>query len=282
MESNSNHLLVGGQGIASGFRDAISLAWRLALLCRYHDPELKTHQAVLEKWYEERKQQLDQSLAATIQNGKFVTEGHRALIFLRSWYFWLVQMIPSWKREAELGQRKDGIFRYTYSAGMPFIPELNGGLNVPQVYCRSMTGEIHFTDDIFFKPQMKGLFRMLVYLKNSIELESARETLRKVEDWSQGELIANEIPVIVEEMQSGKETIENSNVYQLATGQEFARSHLCDRRPEPIGYDQYLLRDNIKGKFVIMRPDRFIYATCSEETELKNAVGCMMDVLRGR
>lgn len=105
---------------------------------------------------------------------------------------------------------------------MPFIPELNDGLNIPQVYCRSMTGEIHFTDDMFFKPQDKGLFRMFVYLKHSTELQSVRDTLRNVEDWSEGELVGDKIPVIFEEMQPGKGAIEDRNVYQLATGEELA------------------------------------------------------------
>lgn len=165
---------------------------------------------------------------------------------------------------------------------MPFIPELNDGLNIPQVYCRSMIGEIHFTDDIFFKPQDKGLFRMFVYLKHSTELQSVRDTLRNVEDWSEGELVGDKIPVIFEEMQPGKGAIEDRNVYQLATGEELAWSPLCDRRPEPIGYDEYLLRDNIKGKFVIMRPDRYTFAACNGKDELEKAVGFMMHVLRGK
>ena len=60
----------GGQGITSGFRDATGLAWRLGHL--YHSPRTD-HRKVLEGWYTERKQQLEQSLAATIRNGEFAT-----------------------------------------------------------------------------------------------------------------------------------------------------------------------------------------------------------------
>lgn len=235
----------------------------------------------MKSWYTERKQQLDQSLATTIQNGQFVTENKPLAIFLRSWYFWLIQLVPSWKRDVQLGRRKDGLVRYTYSTGMPFIPELNGGLNIPQVYCRSTNGEVHFTDDIIFQPQANGLFRMFVYLQSGVGLLSARKILQKVEEWSGGEIVAGQTPFIIEEYH-GREGTEDANVYQLASGEEFAKSPLCNCRPEPAGYDKYLLRDKAKGSFVIVRPDRFIFAACNGEHELRTAVGCMMDVLQGQ
>lgn len=170
--------------------------------------------------------------------------------------------------------------RYTYSAGMPFVPELNGGLNIPQVFCRSISGEIHFTDDIIFRTRANGLFRMFVYLQSSAELSSARNTLQKVEEWSEGEIVAAQTPFIIEEYHN-KEATRGAVVYQLASGEEFTKSPLCNCRPEPAGYDKYLLRDKIKGKFVIVRPDRFIFAACNEEHELKKAIGCMINVLQG-
>ena len=75
--------LVGGQVISSGFRDAASLAWRLALLCRQSTLDSPRHEAVLKNWYLERKQQLEKSLALTIRNREFVTECNPLKIFLR-------------------------------------------------------------------------------------------------------------------------------------------------------------------------------------------------------
>ena len=46
----------GGQGIASGFRDAISLAWRLELVIK--NPNIDYDQ-LLTGWYVERKQQVE-------------------------------------------------------------------------------------------------------------------------------------------------------------------------------------------------------------------------------
>jgi len=46
----------GGQGIASGFRDSLALAWRLALITRY--PNIN-YEELLTGWYMERKQQVE-------------------------------------------------------------------------------------------------------------------------------------------------------------------------------------------------------------------------------
>lgn len=180
------------------------------------------------------------------------------------------------------GPRKEGLIRYNYSTGMPFVPKLNGGLNVPQVYCRDINGNVYFTDDIIFQQPATGLFRMFVYMNSSADIPTARETLKKVEKWSQGEIIADNTPFIVEHVdyEKGLITKDHHAVYQLATGEEFAKSPLCIRRPDPVLYDKYQLRDNIGGKFVIMRPDRFIFAACREEGELKKAVGSMLEVLQ--
>ena len=272
---------VGGQGIASGFRDSISLAWRLALLCRYQSPGSDSHKTVLTAWYQERKQQLDQSLATTIRNGQFVTENNAFKIFQRSWYLWLVQLVPSWKRDLQQGPRIEGPVRYSYLTGMPFVPDLNGGLNVPQVYCRDISGKVYFTDDVIFRQPAAGIFRMFVYLNNNSDIPAASEILKKVEKWSHGELIANNTPFLVEHVDHEKVAIaKDHTVYQLATGEEFAKSPLCIRRPDPVLYDKYQIRDKIRGKFVIVRPDRFIFAACSEEDELKRAIESMLIVLQ--
>jgi 2-polyprenyl-6-methoxyphenol hydroxylase-like FAD-dependent oxidoreductase len=122
----------GGQGIASGFRDASALAWRLQLACR---PGFRSYQAAFRAWYEERKQQLERSLAATVRNGEYVTEGNWLKILIRNTMLWVVQLIPAWKRQLQMGQRADGMIRYKHAPGLTFLPEFGGGVCLPQVYC---------------------------------------------------------------------------------------------------------------------------------------------------
>ncbi len=76
-------MLVGGQGITSGFRDAISLAWRLSIACS--SKGLLNYERLFEGWYLERKQQLDKSLASTVRNGDLVNGKSLTQIFIRNW-----------------------------------------------------------------------------------------------------------------------------------------------------------------------------------------------------
>lgn len=65
-------------------------------------------------------------------------------------------------------------------------------------------------------------------------------------------------------------------VYRTATGDEFARSTLCESRPIPRGYDETLMWKSIGGKrYVVLRPDRFVFAVCNTETELVKAAACL-------
>lgn len=264
---------VGGQGIASGFRDAASLAWRLALLCRQGEANSERHKPVLESWYLERKQQLERSLASTIANGKFVSEANPLKIFLRSCYLFIMNLVPSWRRQLRLGPRKDGMVRYQFSPMMPFIPDLNGGLCLPQVYCKSSSGEVFFTDDIIFNPSKKGLFQLLVYLQTPSELEPTRDIISAIEGLSRGEIRIDEATYIVEDEDWNPTGVQDvKSVYQLASAAEFAESSLCDGRPEPRYYDMQYLGKALGGsKYVIVRPDRFIFAACRNLEEIERA-----------
>lgn len=272
-------MTVGGQGIASGFRDAVSLSWRLALLTR--QPTSKgNHTEVLSSWSQERKQQLTRSLSATIANGNFVTERNLLKIFLRDWYLYILSFLPSYQRGLRLGHRKEGMIRYEYVDGMPFVAGFGGGVCVPQVYVSAWDrgAEVLFSDDILFSRGKKGLFQVLVYIRDPRELSSAREVVSDVAQISNGKLLAKEATFIIETTtptlapETGDTT---SSVYRLATAKEFADSPLCRGRPEPRYYNPYYLGDIVgRGgvRYVIVRPDRFVYASCDNKRDLEGVV----------
>ena len=167
----------GGQGIASGFRDAFALAWRLQYL---HLDPTADHVRMLRAWYLERKQQLERSLAATIQNGEYVTERQYLKVFIRDWSLWFQQLIPAWKRELERGPRANGMTRYTYHKDLSFQP--SGGLLLPQVYTwDSKASQVVFSDDLLFSTAKKGLLQLLVLPQSTEEAVKLLQELKQIQ-----------------------------------------------------------------------------------------------------
>jgi len=265
----------GGQGIASGFRDASALAWRLGLLHRHPQAD---YSKLFTAWYTERKQQFERSLAATVHNGAYVTEADPIKVFWREWYLWAVQLVPSWKREIEKGPRAQGMTRYQYSHGLPFLPDLDGGVLLPQVYARNLKNDaVVFTDDLIFAPSKNGLFQLLILLNTVDELEDSVANIDDVDRLSSGLVLAAESTILVQDVQA-KQLKENNAVAsmaRIATADEFAADPiLCGNRPRPQYYDPLRLQKEVKGKrFVIVRPDRFIFAVCADRAELRDALG---------
>ncbi|KAI1616223.1 monooxygenase [Exophiala viscosa] len=263
----------GGQGIASGFRDASALAWRLAFLHRQPGAD---HEQVLTAWYTERRQQLERSLAATIRNGEYVTESDSVKVFIREWYMWAIQLIPSCRKQIELGARAEGMTRYRHSEGLPFIPEMEGGVLLPQVYAYNFSTEkTCFTDDLIFSPDKTGLFQLLILPEDVANLDRLMSALDGMDETSSNLIRREEATILVQSIKASPGSVSMSKwtIARLATGDEFAADPvLCGNRPRPIGYDEARLQKEIKGKrFVIVRQDRFVFAACDTPEELKQA-----------
>ncbi|CAI7585491.1 unnamed protein product [Penicillium manginii] len=268
----------GGQGITSGFRDAVSLAWRLAIACK--PGSNLDYERLLTGWYLERKQQLDTSLAATVRNGEMVNGKNWSHNFLRDWGLWFIQLVPSWKHWLERGPRGIGPTQYTHTPEMPFLPEFGGGVCFPQTYCISPRGgaEVQFTDDVIFFGK-KGIFQIVVLLDSLDEMDSAMRDLEGIK--TDEYLIRRDeatffVPrVACESAPAGRlDALVARPLFRTASSDEFFHSTLCNSRPEPRGYYESLIWDNMGGKrYVILRFDRFVFASCSSRTELEQVLG---------
>ncbi|KIX03110.1 uncharacterized protein Z518_06660 [Rhinocladiella mackenziei CBS 650.93] len=269
----------GGQGIASGFRDASALAWRLALL---HRNPILNHENILTAWYMERKQQLERSLAATITNGEYVTESDPIKVFIRDWYMWAIQLIPSWRREIQKGARAEGMTRYRHSKGMPFVPEMGGGLLLPQVYAYTFkTNRVSFTDDLIFSVDKTGLFQLLILPDSLDDIGAFTDGLKDIDAISHNLLRSDEATVLVQSSKTSSLLAHRNKAARIATAEEFAADPvLCKNRPPPIGYDERRIRKEVQGKkFLILRHDRFVFAACNTLSELKDAARRLVTAL---
>ncbi|KAH8760177.1 monooxygenase [Hyaloscypha finlandica] len=263
----------GGQGIASGFRDASGLAWRLALAIRENT---KNYDRLFSGWFEERKQQLQLSLAKTIRNGKLCTQGNTWRFTIMKLFFLFFQLIPVLNRKLEKGPRRDGMIRYNWRDGLPFLGDSYGGLSLPQVYCSPVSSspkalEIMFTDDVIFQKSKKGMFQLVVLMESLADLGTTRKSILGIDDLSNHHLLAEEATFIVQTPAVNCNAVDVGNdVFRIATAEEFAATEsLCRNRPAPQYYDMYRIKKGLHGKkFAIVRPDRFLYAACDTIDQL--------------
>ncbi|KAH7078113.1 hypothetical protein BKA63DRAFT_552239 [Paraphoma chrysanthemicola] len=283
----------GGQGIASGFRDAASLAWRLSLATQSTSTAAATpcYQKIFEGWYSERKQQLEMSLASTIENGRYVTQNNPLSIFIRDWYLWALQCIPSWKHWLEQGSRRDGMVRYQWQRGkgMAFLPHMGGGGNFAQVYCanHSATNDrnaIRFTNDVIFSYGKRGLFQVVAFQESADDVPRLKTMLSGIDEASGGLLRADEATFFLHSTSacSGNAIKYSTSVHRLATSEEFGATTLCNGRPKPEFYDPYRMSKEVRSKqFAILRPDRFVFAACNGSDELLEAARAITSLASG-
>ena len=292
--------VVGGQGIASGFRDAVSLSWRLKVAI---DPKSTNHENLLRGWYVERKQQFERSLAATIENGNFCNEPSRVKAFFRNWYLWLIQLIPSWRHKLQLGSRRDGMTKYDWSPGLPFLPQFDGGKLLPQVFSAPIDGpapsSLTFTDDSIFSKEKKGVFQIVVILDSVDQLPAARSELAGVVppdsvtqlDPSEATFIFhNQRSSISENLAALGSKPQRKNLVRVLGAEEYTAAGVSSdaegskfARPPPIFYDPNRIRRDLgyEKRYIIVRYDRFVFASCKNIQELQDAVGLIEKTVNG-
>jgi hypothetical protein len=178
-----------------------------------------------------------------------------------------------------MGPRREGMIKYQWQAGLPFLANFCGGICLPQVYCTSIDSSsfskesrIQLTDDVIFRQDKKGLFQVLVLLNSFSELEATQKTICDLEGTSSSQYVKpQEATFILQTSEAIHFPGDGANVFRLATAAEFASSEsLCRNRPPPQYYDMYRMKKDLHGKrFAIVRPDRFLYAACDTATELE-------------
>lgn len=251
----------------------MALAWRLKILC---SPSCRiNHEPVLTAWYQERKQQLDKSLASTVRNGSMVNTKSVIQGFLRNWALWCMQLVPSWKHYLEQGPRADGPIQYTH------LPGMNGGLCFPQTYCTRLSGagSVQFTDDVIFTEGKKGLFQIVVLLHGLGGLKSATDDIHGIE--ANGFLSPDDATFFVPRICANdhEQALVSTRLYRSASAEEFAQSDLCQFRPLPYGYNENLMWKTMAGKiYILLRPDRFVFAACSTKSELEQVAHRLVEM----
>ena len=195
-----------------------------------------------------------------------------------------------------MGPRSEGMIRYAYEDGVAFLPGYGGGFCFPQVYCVGLLEQqqqrqterlqVHFTDDVIFAPHKRTLFRVVVLCSSFAAARAAHNNLYSLDADSEGELSVAETTFIIHDLHAVIEASSNeppsTSLFRIASADEFANSPLCVARPEPLYYDPHRLWKDAGGKpFIVLRPDRFVFAACKDAVELGVAARELVRLLKG-
>jgi predicted nucleic acid-binding protein len=193
----------------------------------------------------------------------------------------VLQFIPKWKQWLELGQRQGGLTRYIHASGLPFLPDMGGGKTFPQVFCAPYSSlpvitRPVFTDNVIYGIGMKrkiGIFQLVVLLDSAAEANDAAQDLAELAEIQTPYINIREATYLIVKADGNeiatKEEIENA--WRLVDVSEYD-ADVWRGLPEPLGYDVSRLRREVKDRYVILRPDRFVFAACRTAKDLIIAV----------
>jgi hypothetical protein len=152
------------------------------------------------------------------------------------------------------------------------------------VYCGGLdgtpnAGSVAFTDDLIHAATKEGLFQVVVLVDRVDQVSPAVRALMGLSQLSQGLVREDEATIFVHDSKAKfpsdlkMEVVQKVQLARIATASEFAADeNLCKNRPAPKYYDACRMKQEVHGKkFVIIRPDRFVYAACSSLEELQRA-----------
>jgi hypothetical protein len=261
--------------------DAWGLSWRLALALRV--PSINIDQLLI-GWTIERKKAVAVATSFVVDNGQQSNETNPIKLFIWFWVLWLLQLVPSIRRKKERPQTEP--LKYSYENNVAFLQNFDGGKTFPQVYCRVLyadNGQIQFTDDVIFTSRKQGLFQLIQLVEQFSEARVDTNLLTRIDNCSNGCVIGKEMTVFCKK-QNGDEEIKLANVSYavVVTGEASENSSLSISRRGTEDYNEFRFWTTFPGKrYVIVRPDRFVFAACVDEVELEYALQKIKPTLGG-
>ena len=265
----------GGQGIASGIRDAVGLSWRLAILTKL-DISGRSVKAdrVLDEWFRERRQGIDASVDITMTNGRLTSQKWRALAYLQVAVGTVLLQIP-WL----LNKITKNIFRddlgYKAAKDGFFLPEYGGGGKLSQIFVqRNSIGKPIRSDAILCRTC--PLITILV-VSNGKET-SAR--VSKVKQLIQA-IVSN--PLIVSE--DSVFVFDPTNTCEETAVPKYSPCTFADLQDHSItpfpGYSEktFLQRLGSYTQFAVLRPDTIIFSLCKSVEDLDISLKKMKDLI---
>jgi len=262
----------GGQGIATGIRDAQALGWRLAIMSRVNMSN-ETRQRILTGWGQERRHAWQAALMATKLNGSIVNQ--RSII---GGFFYRVWMRLLWQFKRIARYRTQNAFRdkliYTHETCPDgfFLGQAGGGRKVAQIWVRKEGQEPKLSDAAFLRCLSHLSLLVLVGDDAHSGLRDEVAAALKESDL-QADLLTMDGVSFYQKSGSRSQGAEVGSLdcYHPCTAGQLAGEGITPLK----GYRHTSLQDRFgpTTRFVLVRPDFFVHSVASD-------VGGLLENLR--
>lgn len=259
----------GGQGIASGIRDAQALSWRLALMSNL-GVSAQLREKILTGWSQERRHAWNSATLATKLNGSIVND--RSL--LPGMFYRLCMRVLWWfpsiaRFRTRRAFRDKLIYNSKTCPDGIFLEKAGGGRKVAQIWVRRK-GETPILSDGAFLRSLPH-FGLIVFVRCPADADpkDVEEAIRAA-DLPEEIISAKDVTYYCLNPQAG-ETLSKLGMEQQAY-YPCKLEELSEEGITPImGYRETAVQDRYASstKYVLMRPDFFVHSVAANAGELQ-------------
>ncbi|KAI1428783.1 hypothetical protein F5Y12DRAFT_782374 [Xylaria sp. FL1777] len=252
----------GGQGIASGLRDAQQLAWRLMLLQRLPNADRSICDKVLQAWAQERAFSINLAANFTKFNGQLCNYGDSWTFWLLRKIDWAIRQIPfcSGLPDPLAGTEARG---FTTVDGGFFSSKHGGGGRIPQVYLSSQRGHPELSDLVLYPRDSATTLLVIAEEDPANVIAEARRALDEAKA-HEAAISYDSIRVVCRKPYVG--AADNLEVYYPTPVEQLSKAGI---RIRPLYAPSNLFsRFSPYTKFVVLRADFFIFGHAKSYLEL--------------
>ncbi|XXG97376.1 hypothetical protein Hte_003675 [Hypoxylon texense] len=265
----------GGQGIASGLRDAHQLAWRIALLQRMPQSDGAFRVNLLKAWARERHEGVKDAATFTRMNGRACNQGD-------DFFFWLLRnLVRLFNSIPFLPNFPDPIISFETRGYQRvedgfFLKEYGGGGRLAQVYVESKNQTPVLSDELIKRTGTMMSLLVIVKGNRGNLVAEAQEAVRAI-NLDKSILSEDSIRVFSPDNSLTTGGGTDAQVYCPTSSHRLTDLGIIVR-PGYNGHN-YFGRFGAATKFVIVRPDFYTFALANDVEGLVECLGMIRDRL---
>ncbi|PLN82185.1 FAD/NAD(P)-binding domain-containing protein [Aspergillus taichungensis] len=270
----------GGQGIATGIRDAQALSWRLAMMSHLNvSPQVQTK--LLTGWSQERRFAWEAATLSTKLNGSIVnlTSFWWGLVYRTCMrILWWLPGVAKWRTRRAF--RDKLIYNENKCPDGFFLQSAGGGRKVAQIWCRSADDERPVLSDEAILRDISHL-SLLVLVKRPADLDPvAVRAVLKEADLPEALISAHDVSYLDISAERGCTRDSKASFVFYPCSPEELDSHgvTCLQ-----GYNRNAIQERLHSsvRYVLLRPDFFIHSVARDVGELRQNLKSVQDYLSG-